>query len=430
MNSRAQEFEIVVVGAGPAGIAAACTAAESGRRVAVLDNTPWLGGQIWRGQQFNPAPPAAQKWIERFRRSGAPLLDQTSVIASPRPGVLLAEHPSGAREVHFQKLILATGARELLLPFPGWTLPGVVGAGGLQVLAKHGWPVAGKKVVVAGTGPLLLAVADGLRKCGAHLVSIAEQAAWSKVAGFGLKLLAHPGKILQGVGLKSRLSGVPYRCGVWPVRAEGGDQVRSVTLTDGRKSWTESCDLLACGFNLVPSVELPLALNCELRDGFVYVDEWQATSVENVFCAGEPTGIGGVDCALVEGQVAGLVAAGRKDKARQLFAVRARWHRFRAALAGAFTLRPELAKLSADDTIFCRCEDVTFGRIKAFNHWRDAKLQTRCGMGACQGRTCGAAARVVLSFGMESVRPPILPARIVSLMTISPDSANINATEH
>jgi len=429
MNSHAQDFEIVVVGGGPAGLAAACAAAESGRSVAVLDNTPWVGGQIWRGQPFKAAP-AAQKWVERFHRSGASWLDQTSVIASPRPGVLLAEHPSGAREVHFQKLILATGARELLLPFPGWTLPGMVGAGGLQVLAKHGWPVAGKKVVVAGTGPLLLAVADGLNKYGAQVVSIAEQAAWSKVAGFGRNLLSHPAKILQGIGLKSRLFGVPYRCGVWPVRAEGGDQVHGVTLTDGQQTWTEACDLLACGFNLVPSVELPLVLHCELRDGFVRVDEWQATSVESVYCAGEPTGIGGVDCALVEGQVAGLAAAGRPAEARQLFARRARWHRFRSALAGAFALRPEVTKLAADDTIFCRCEDVTFGRVKSFHDWRDAKLQTRCGMGACQGRTCGAAARVVLGFGMASVRPPVLPARVASLMTISPDSANINETEH
>ena len=94
MNSRIQKFEIVVVGAGPAGMAAACIAAESGRRVAMLDDTPWLGGQIWRGEQRKAAQPAAQRWIERFCRSGATLLDQTCVIASPRSGVLMAEHPS------------------------------------------------------------------------------------------------------------------------------------------------------------------------------------------------------------------------------------------------------------------------------------------------------------------------------------------------
>ncbi len=421
MTSRIHKFEIVVVGAGPAGLAAACLAAESGQRVGVLDDTPWLGGQIWRGEQHKAAQPGAQQWIKRFRRSGATLLDQTSVIASLRPGELMAEHPSGARKIYFQKLILATGARELLLPFPGWTLPGVMAAGGLQSLAKHGWPVAGKKVVVVGTGPLLLAVADGLKKYGAQVVSTAEQAPLSRVAGFGLKLLAHPGKILQGIGIKSRLLGVPQRFGVWPVRAEGDDQVRSITLTDGRKTWTEECDLVACSFNLVPNVELPLTLNCELRDGFVRVDEWQAASAENIFCAGEPTGIGGAECALVEGQIAGLAAVGRKEQAKPLFAARSKWHQFRAAMLAAFALRPELRRLAADDTIFCRCEDVTFGRVKQFSTWRDMKLQTRCGMGACQGRTCGAAAQVVLGRAMESVRPPVLPARISSLMAMSSD---------
>jgi hypothetical protein len=160
----------------------------------------------------------------------------------------------------------------------------------------------------------------------------------------------------------------------------------------------------------------------------VEVDEWQATSVENIFCAGEPTGIGGVDCALVEGQVAGLVAADRAGEARDFFAGRKSWHQFRAAMSAAFALRPELKKLAADDTLFCRCEDVTFGRVKQFRAWRDAKLQTRCGMGACQGRTCGAAAKVIFGWGMESVRPPVFPARIASLLTISAAATNISET--
>jgi NADPH-dependent 2,4-dienoyl-CoA reductase/sulfur reductase-like enzyme len=428
MSNGRSHFEIMVVGAGPAGLAAACAAAESGRRVAVVDDTPWLGGQIWRGQQARPSVPQAQKWLEKFKRSGVTLLDQTSVIAGPGKNILLAEHPSGAREFGWENLILATGARELFLPFAGWTLPGVVGAGGLQVLAKHGWPVAGKKVVICGTGPLLLAVADGLKKMGAQIVSVAEQAPLSRVAGFGLKLLAHPSKILQGIGLKTRLLGVPYRCGVWPVQAEGGGRLRCVTLTDGRKTWTETCDLLACGFNLVPNVELPLALGCELRQGFVGVDGWQRTSVEHVFCAGEPTGIGGVDCALVEGRIAGYAASGQKSKARALSARRASWHQFRAAMAAAFALRAELTKLASDDTLLCRCEDVTMGRVRQFNNWRAAKLQTRCGMGACQGRLCGAAAKVIFGWHMESVRPPVLPARISSLLTIPSETTTSSQT--
>jgi NADPH-dependent 2,4-dienoyl-CoA reductase/sulfur reductase-like enzyme len=422
-------FDIVIVGAGPAGLAAACAAAESGQRVAVLDDTPWLGGQIWRGEQSRPQLSQAQRWIERFRRSGATLLDRTSAIACPQPGVLLAEHPDEPREIHWQRLILATGAREMFLPFPGWTLPGIVGPGGLQALVKNGWPVDGKRIVVAGSGLLLLAVADGLKKHGAKIVSVSEQAPWSRVLGFGPALLSHPGKMLQGAGIKLRLLGVPYRCGVWPVKAEGDEQVRRVTLTDGRNTWTEDCDLFACGFNLVPNVELPLALGCALSDGFVRVNEWQAASVENVYCAGEPTGIGGVDCALVEGRIAGCAAGDRHAPAKALFAKRACWHRFRAALARAFALRPELKSLAADDTLICRCEDVTLGRMKQFNGWRDAKLQSRCGMGPCQGRVCGAAAKFILGRGMESVRPPVFPARVSSLITSGTSASNPNPNQ-
>jgi D-hydroxyproline dehydrogenase subunit alpha len=417
MSREKFEFEIVVVGAGPAGLAAACAAAESGKRVAVLDDTPWLGGQIWRGQQARPSIPQAQKWIERFRNCGATLLDRTSVIASPRTGVLLAEHPDGPREVHWHQLILATGARELFLPFPGWTLPGVIGPGGLQALVKNGWPIRGQGVVFAGTGPLLLAVADGIKKYGARIISINEQAPWSTLAQFSAGLLGHPAKLLQGAQMKWRLLGVPHHCGVWPVRAEGDGQLRRVTLTNGERTWTEDCDVLACGFNLAPNVELPLALGCELHEGFVHVNPWQATSVPDVFCAGEPTGIGGADCALVEGAVAGYAAAGQRSRAESLFGQRSSWHHFRAALARAFALRPELKSLAADDTIVCRCEDVTLGRMKRFSGWREAKLQSRCGMGPCQGRVCGAASKVILGWGMESVRPPVLPARVESLIS-------------
>ncbi|HUC83941.1 MAG TPA: FAD-dependent oxidoreductase [Candidatus Acidoferrales bacterium] len=429
MSDRRHEFEIAVVGAGPAGLSAACVAAEAGRRVALLDDTPWLGGQVWRGEERHPGLPQAKQWFARFRRSGVTLLDQTSVIASPRQGVLLAEHPAGPREIRFQKLILATGARELLLPFPGWTLPGVMGPGGLQALVKNGWPVAGKKIVVCGTGPLLPAAADGLKKHGANIICIAEQTPKARLFRFGTKLLGHPAKFLQAAQIKLRLSGIPFLTGVWPVRAEGADRVQSVTLTDGQKSWTEACDLLACGFHLAPNVELPLALGCALSDDFVRVNEWQATSVENVFCAGEPTGIGGADCALAEGRIAGHAAAENPAEARRLFAVRARWHRFRLALAEAFSLRPAVLALAADDTIFCRCEDVTLGRVKQFPGWRNAKLHTRCGMGACQGRICGAAAKALFGAGMESVRPPVFPARISSLLTLSASANTLIETK-
>jgi D-hydroxyproline dehydrogenase subunit alpha len=407
--------EVVVVGGGPAGLAAVCVAAENGRHTALVDDTPWLGGQIWRGQQAHSTNPQAAKWIERFRRSKATLLDQCTILGPGDQRTLLAERPDGLCQIEWERLILATGARELFLPFPGWTLPGNFGPGGLQSLAKHGWPVAGKRIVLAGSGPLLLAVGAGLRKMGGHIVSINEQAPFSRLFSFGVGLLRWPDKLAQAMRLRWSLRGAPFRCGVWPLRGEGDDQLRRIVLTDGRRQWTEECDFLACGFGLVPNLELPLALGCQLDNGFVKVDASQACSVAGVFAAGELTGIGGAEAALVEGEIAGLAASGQADAARRLLPKRANWRWFRSALAATFALRQELARLAAPETVICRCEDVSFDKMKKFGGWRDAKLQTRCGMGSCQGRVCGAAATVLFGWGMESVRPPVLPARLESL---------------
>ena len=407
------QFEVVIVGAGPTGLAAACAAAESGRRVGLLDETPWLGGQIWRGHQPDRA---ARDWFGRLRRSGAVIIDRTSVFACPEPGLLLAERAGLPCRIRWKRLVVATGGRELFLPFPGWTLPCVIGPGGLLGLVKSGWPIAGQRVVVAGTGPLLLAAAVGLAKHGAKILAVVEQAPWRQVARFGLALCRHPAKLWQGAGLGLGLRGVSYRFGSWPVAVEGNEQVQNASFTNGHRSWTTACDVLACGFGLVPNVELALALGCELSQDFVRVDERQATTVPDVYCAGEPTGIGGADCGLVEGQIAGYAAAGRNGEAQALFETRATWHRFRHSLARAFALRPELKVLARNDTVVCRCEDVPLHRLREFDTWREAKLHARCGMGPCQGRVCGPATKHLFGWGMESVRPPVCPAPVGSLI--------------
>lgn len=427
MSDGRLQADIAIVGAGPAGLAAACSAAESGRRVVVVDDTPWFGGQIWRGQQGKPDLAQAQRWLQRFKKCGATLLDRTTVMAIPAPGVLLAERDQHPLRIECQRSVLATGARELFLPFPGWTLPGVMGPGGLLSLAKNGWPVAERTVIVAGTGPLLLAAASGLHKLGAKVVSIAEQVLPTALARFALHLWANPAKLWEGFRMRLALLGVRYQYGVWPVRAEGDGRVQRVMLTDGRRTWAEACDLFACGFGLAPNIELPLLAGCHVRNGFVQVDEWQATAVPNVYCAGEPTGVGGADCALVEGQIAGYAASGQSAQAESLFPARAAWHRFRARLATAFALRPELKTLARDDTVLCRCEDIIFGRVRQFTGWREAKLQSRCGMGPCQGRVCGAAARVVLGWTTDSVRPPVVPAQVASLISESPPGLSAEA---
>lgn len=417
MTDAAAEFDIVVIGAGPAGLAAAWAAAGGNRRVALLDETPWLGGQIWRGQQAAGPVGLAAQWLGRFLQSGATLLDRTCVIAAPEPGLLLAERDSEPCQIRWKRLILATGARELLLPFPGWTLPGVTGAGGILNLVKNGWPVQGQRVVIAGSGPLLLAAAEGLAKHGARVVGIFEQTTRSALFGFVLGLCGHPEKVWQALRLRLGLLGVPYRLGTWPVRAEGSEQIKSVTLTNGRRTWTQPCDLLACGFGLVPNVELALGLDCALQDGFVRVDGWQATSQPNIFCAGEPTGIAGADSAIVQGQIAGYAASEQRGRAEALGAQRDSWRRFGQSLAKAFALRPELKSIATEDTLVCRCEDVSLGRLRQCTSWREAKLHARCGMGPCQGRVCGPAAQCILGWGMESMRPPVSPAKVQSLIS-------------
>ncbi len=412
MDKRAQSCDVLVIGAGPAGLSAALAAAESGKQTILLDQSPWLGGQIWRSEESHSIPPEGKGLLENVKASGIVVFSEATVFAAPSPRVIQADTPTQVLEITWKKLILATGARELFLPFPGWTLPGVLGPGGLHAMAKAGWPVRGKRVVVAGTGPLLLAAADGLRKQGAQIQVIAEQAPFSKILRFGFGLLRYPGKLVQGMGVKSRLLGVPYRCGCWPVQADGVSSVERVTLSDGVHSWTEPCDYLACGFHLVPNIELAVLLGCELDGDTVKTNELQETTQQDILCAGEPTGVAGVECALVEGRLAGLVAAGRATEARALQGKRAAWHRFRGALQETFSLRPELRTLAAVSTIVCRCEDVRHGDLASCKDGRSAKLHTRCGMGACQGRTCGASTRFLFGWEPSSVRPPVFPVPV------------------
>ncbi|MBJ7311365.1 FAD-dependent oxidoreductase [Rugamonas sp. CCM 8940] len=423
-------IDVLVVGAGPAGLAAAHAAESNGAQVVVVDDNPQAGGQIWRGgPQHQPDPRARRLWDALRASPKVSFLHQARVLYAPAPGRLLVQTPHGAETLAYQKLILATGARERLLPFPGWTLPGVTGAGGLQALAKGGYPLAGKRVLVAGSGPLLLAVAATLRERGAQVVAIVEQAALPRLARFALGLPATPSKLQQAWQLMRRLRGVPYRHNsyVRSVASLLDDEQAGLTqppalrvsVQRGGASETLDCDYLACGYGLLPNLELALALGCASAAGAVRVDQWQHSSVAGVYCAGEGTGVGGVDLALAEGRIAGLAAAERPDQARDHFAERARWQAFAGRLARTFVLRPELSALADDDTIVCRCEDVCHGELRQHNSWRSAKLHSRCGMGPCQGRICGGATELLYGWRPDSVRLPISPARIDSITTAS-----------
>ncbi len=421
MNKDANQFDVLVVGGGPAGLAASVRAAECGLLVGLVDDNPALGGQIWRGEAGNAAS-GASEWHARLHAAAVRVLCGTRVFHQPEPKMLLAESPDGALELKYEKLILASGARERFLPFPGWTLPNVMGAGGLQALVKSGLPIAGKRVVVAGSGPLLLAVAAYLSRHGAEIPLICEQASWSSLAGFGMALLRQPEKIRQGFSLRKQLSGVPFAPNSWPVSAQGHSALEEVAISRDGKSKTIPCDYLACGFHLVPNSELAVLLGCRVRDDLVEVDEYQQTTVPGIFCAGEPTGIGGLELSLIEGQIAGLAVAGRQAAAGLLFAERDSLRRFARVLDRTFALRAELRGLPRPETIVCRCEDVTCSRLAQHTSWRAAKLQTRCGMGPCQARVCGPAAGFLFGWAQESIRPPIFPTRFENLISFSPEA--------
>jgi len=395
-------------------MAAAASAAERGLRVGIVDDNEKVGGQIWRQGLASSPEPEASDWSKRVMSAGV-IFIRGRVFHQAAPDVLLAEDGDSAFKLEYDKLIVATGARERFLPFRGWTIPNVMGAGGLQAMVKSGLPIEGKRVAVAGTGPLLLAVAAYLHKHGAKIPIVCEQASWKHLLQFGIGLMNQPGKIKQALQLKGELAGVPFSPNSWPIAATGTTALESVTISRGGRTETIACDYLACGFHLVPNIELPLLLGCRIHGGYVCVDNLQRTTINNVFCAGEPTGIGGVELALVEGQIAGLGASGRNFEAQKLFRQRESLRRFASRLNRAFSLRPELRNLASPDTIVCRCEDVRYSRLKRYASWRSAKLETRCGMGACQGRICGPATQFLLKWEPESVRPPIFPARVESL---------------
>ncbi|MES2107042.1 MAG: FAD/NAD(P)-binding oxidoreductase [Pseudomonadota bacterium] len=415
---KALAYDAVVIGAGPAGLAAAHAAANSGASVAIVDDNPGSGGQIWRGG-------AAASQDKRARSLAQHIADaknislhlQTRVVHIAAAGELLAQTADAAINLRYRKLILATGARERLLPFPGWTLPGVMGAGGLQALSKGGFPVVGKNIVVAGSGPLLLAVAASLAERGARVSHILEQATPVRLLRFLLSLPATPGKLLQALQLRRQLQGTRYLGNSYVQAAHGDVRLQQVTVSIGGKQQDLPCDYLACGYGLLPNTELASAAGCRLQDGKVVVDEWQRTSVAGVYCAGEGTGIGGVDLALAEGYIAGYAASGQTPQAEQFFRQRRKWQAFAQRLEKSFALRAELLSLCRPDTLVCRCEDVSYAQLLRHTGWRSAKLHTRCGMGSCQGRICGAATELLFGWEKDEARLPIFPARVESLLS-------------
>jgi NADPH-dependent 2,4-dienoyl-CoA reductase/sulfur reductase-like enzyme len=416
-----EQCDLLIVGAGPAGLAAAEAAAPSGASIVVIDANPAAGGQIWRSGPAVQLPATARRLLDTLgHHNNVQLKTGTRVVAVKARNELLLEGEHSGFTMRWHKLILCTGSRELLLPFPGWTLPGVTGAGGLQALIKSGLPVAGERVVVAGSGPLLLATAATARACGAQVLWVAEQAGLPAMAATAAHLLRWPSKAWQAVTLANR----QYRTRSRVLAAIGRTRVEGVRLQIGRRVVEQACERVACGFGLVPDTLLAEALGCSLGSQGVVVDDWQATSADGVLAAGECTGIGGSERAQVQGAIAGFAAVGDRAAAQRLCPLREHWNDFAACMRAGFVLDPVLKTLPQPDTLVCRCEDVAHAALAAASDWPDAKLHTRCGMGACQGRVCGAATGFLFGWAPPAPRPPLAPARIATLAGVSTDTTD------
>jgi len=429
--------DLAVVGAGPAGLAGAVTAADAGCSVTLVDLAERPGGQYWRHSPdaLGGGPTPFHHHWAAFSRLRARLDHHQGtgrITYLPSHAVWHVEGGesftlrtvSGERRpvsgsVHARAMLIATGAHDRHVPFSGWTLPGVMAVGGAQALLKGNLVSPGRRVVVAGTGPFLLSAADGLLAAGAQVVAVVEanslrgyMTSPSVVAGAG-------GKLVEALGYSARMARhrVPYLPRHAVVEARGAERVKEVTVAAVDTDWRPrpgtrrsiACDTLAVGFGFVPQLELLLGLGCQTRlePGnvlVVAVDEEQQTTVTGVFAAGEPTGVGGADLAIVEGSLAGDAAArllgGEPGLARRassrLRRRRARMRAFARLLAEAHPVPDGWREWCEGSTTVCRCEEVSVDEVTlavalGAGDTRTLKLLARPGMGRCQGRICGPA---------------------------------------
>ncbi|HRA45425.1 MAG TPA: NAD(P)/FAD-dependent oxidoreductase [Phycicoccus sp.] len=443
-------FDLIVVGGGPAGMAAAATALAGGLRVALVDAGASLGGQYWR----HPAPGsvAAGDHLHHDLATYRALVAQLALHRPDRLDLRLSHHvwtmtatPEGfavhvldrsgpvgsetALTLHATRLVLATGAFDRQLPFPGWDLPGVFTAGGLQALLKGNGVAAGSRVVVAGTGPFLLPVATAMADAGARVVEVCEANSPTRWARHPGAVLRSPGKLAEGAAYAVALARhrIPLRTSTVVVAAHGDAQLEAVTLAsvdgtgrvrDGSQRRV-AADAVGVGWGFVPQLDLAVTLGCRLvesEDGnpVVGVDDGQRSSVPGLLVAGELTGVGGAALALREGQLAGesvlrdagLSSATPPSRLRAVSREVLRLRAFARAMRLAHPVPAAWTTWLSDDTLACRCEEVPVGRVRAAvsegaSDARQVKQLTRTGMGWCQGRMCEFAAQCLATEGSK-----------------------------
>ncbi|MCS7268729.1 MAG: NAD(P)/FAD-dependent oxidoreductase [Geminicoccaceae bacterium] len=454
---------VVVVGAGPAGVAAARRLAEAGLRPIVLDSGPEPGGRIWRntgsGAQGLPRLPGHDP--ERGRHERARFVEwreriafypETTVIDVTR-GRLWALASSGEVDsTPWDRLIVATGALDRVVPVPGWTLPGVVTLGGAQTALKTRGCAVGRRIAFFGTGPLLYLAAAQHLAAGVEVAVVGDTSRLRDAVAAAPDLLADPARLRLGLRCLRMLrrAGVPVLRGVRGARIEGRKTVEAIVLERRRAFWRFSCDAVATGFGLVPQTQildlLDVPFTLEETSGLwlPLLDRAGRTSIPGVYAAGDGARPLGAEAAAMAGERAALALledeGSRIDAGRvaQLETTLARHERFARALARAFPHPRVLEAEIADETVVCRCENVTAGDLRRAVRELDArdvseaKAFTRCGMGRCQGRLCGlSAARILAAIrnvrlaeaGRLRSQAPVLPMPVAARRVPAEDAA-------
>lgn len=462
MSAAADGVDLVVVGAGPAGLAAAVTAREADLSVLVLDEQRAPGGQVYRG--IEGAEARGGGWmellgadyaegraiVERFRASGAQYRPQSAVFDVGADGGLGVLEAGAARWLEARRIVIATGAMERPVAVPGWTLPGVMGVGAAQTLLKASAMVPQVRTVIAGSGPLVYLAARQLLAAGADVVALLDTTPrgnyWRAAP---LVLRAAGPELRKGLAWRRAVKATvgQFRTAVADLRIEGGDAAEAVSFTAAGRPERIACDLVLLHEGVVPNTQLAMAAGVAHDYDAVQacwtprVDGSGRTPVERVLIAGDGARIRGADLAGDAGRLAALAVAAdlgvldRREAQKRGDAARARLLRMaplRRFLDVLYRPRAQVLVPDADETIVCRCEEVTAGELRRVAGLgcpgpNQAKAFTRCGMGPCQGRMCGltaaatlaeAAGRPVGEAGHMRVRPPIKPITVGELAAL------------
>ncbi|MGA1327008.1 MAG: FAD-dependent oxidoreductase [Rubrivivax sp.] len=429
------EVDVLVVGAGPAGLSAAVAAARMGARVVVLDERPQSGGQYFKPlapSHRSEAPPDAQfaageRLVRQARDLGVTVHQEVTVWGAESPQEVVAVVEDVETVFRPRRLILATGAYERPVPFDDWTLPGVMTTGAAQTLVRAYRVSPGQRVVIAGNGPLNLQLAVEMVRAGVEVVALLESSPppWRAAPGTVARAWAHaPDLMAQGLGYLAQLRrrGVRVQWGHAVVAARGEQRLQQVDIApldadgqpDASRLRSLQADVLCLGYGFIPSTEIARALGCEhewvdAHLGYLRTrtDEDGLTSVPGVYAVGDGSALGGARVALARGTLAGCAAAvslGQpdaptvRDRAR---AALGRAQRFQTALWDIFRAPPvRIGNLPAH-TVVCRCEEITLGQLsqaidQGFDSLGALKRMTRLGMGRCQGRYCACSAAKLL----------------------------------